>query len=342
MKSNDFTTRSGKTLTFSEIGFGTAPLGDLFKKLDEADAQNTVRAAYAAGVRLFDSSPHYGNGLAEARIGAALRDKPRADLVISTKIGRWMDPFTPVAERRADVISPGFAGGFPHKANFDYSYDGAMRSVEQSLLRTGFSRLDILLIHDCDVWTHGKDVDVRFGEAMDGAYKALDRLRSDGTVSAIGVGHNQPEHCEPIAKAGDFDVMLLAGRYSLLEQPALASFLPLAAERKIGIILAGVFNSGILATGPVPDAKYNYAVAPAEIMDRVREIDAVCKAHGVALRQAAMRFAMAHPAVINLLLGAETGAEIRANVADVDVKVPDALWADLKRKGLLNEAAPTP
>ena len=341
MKSRDFTTRAGKTLRLSEIGFGTAPLGDLFKRLDEAEAQNTVRSAYADGVRMFDSSPHYGNGLAEARLGAALRDKPRADLVISTKIGRWMDPFTPVAERRADVVSPGFAGGFPHKANFDYSYDGAMRSVEQSLLRTGFSRLDILLIHDCDVWTHGKDTDTRFAEAMDGAYKALDRLRSDGTVSAIGVGLNEADMCERFVKAGDFDVVLLAGRYSLLEQPALESFLPLAVERNIGIILAGVFNSGILATGAVPDAKYNYAVAPAEVINRVREIEAVCKAHGVALRQAAMRFAVLHPAVVCLLLGAETAAEIRANVADVDVKVPDALWADLKHKGLLNEAAPT-
>ena len=265
MKSRDFTTRSGKTLPLTEIGFGTAPLGDLFKRLDEAEAQNTVRSAYADGVRMFDSSPHYGNGLAEARLGAALRDKPRADLVISPKIGRWMDPFTPVAE-----------------------------------------------------------------------------LRSEGTVKAIGIGVNEGEVCARFARAGDFDVMLLAGRYSLLEQPALASFLPLAVERNIGIILAGVFNSGILATGAVPDAKYNYSVAPAEVMNRVREIEAVCKAHGVALRQAAMRFAVAHPAVVCLLLGAETAAEIRANVADVDVKVPDALWADLKRKGLLNGAAPTP
>ncbi len=169
MKIKPFTTRSGVTLDCSEISFGTAPLGDLFKRLDEADAQNTVRAAYAAGIRLFDSSPHYGNGLAEARIGAALRDKPRGDLLISTKVGRWMDPFAQVAEARGDVISPGFAGGFPHRAQFDYSYDGTMKSVEQSLLRTGFSHLDILLIHDCDVWTHGTtDVELRFSEAMSG------------------------------------------------------------------------------------------------------------------------------------------------------------------------------
>ena len=343
MKSREFQTQAGKTIRFSEIGFGTAPLGDLFKKLDEADAQNAVRAAYADGVRLFDSSPHYGNGLAEARIGAALRDKPRDDLVISTKIGRVMDPFTPVAPPRSDVVSPGFAGGFPHKARFDYSYDGTMRSVEQSLLRTGFGRIDILLIHDCDVWTHGKtDVEARFGEAMDGAYKALDTLRHDGTVTAIGVGLNEADMCERFAKAGDFDVMLLAGRYSLLEQPALASFLPLAVEKTIGIILAGVFNSGILATGAVPDAKYNYSVAPPDVMARVQQIEAVCTAHGVSIRQAALRFGFLHPSVVSVLLGGETGAEIRANVADIDTPVPNALWADLKAKGLLAQGAPTP
>ena len=343
MKSREFRTHAGKQLRFSEIGFGSAPLGDLFKTLDEEQAQNTVRAAYADGVRLFDSSPHYGNGLAEARIGAALRDKPREDLVISTKIGRWMDPFTPVAPPRADVISPGFAGGFPHKASFDYSYDGTMRSVEQSLLRTGFGRLDILLIHDCDVWTHGRqDVETRFAEAMDGAYKALDKLRHEGTVSAIGVGLNESDMCERFAKAGEFDVMLLAGRYSLLEQPALASFLPLALEKHIGIILAGVFNSGILATGAIPTAKYNYASAPPEIMERVRTIEAICHGHGVSIRQAALRFASLHPAVVSVLLGAETAAEIKANVADFGTPVPNALWSDLKSKGLLAQGAPTP
>ncbi len=343
MKFREFKTRAGASLRFSEIGFGSAPLGDLFKKLAEADAQNTVRTAYADGIRLFDSSPHYGNGLAEARIGAALRDKPREDLVISTKIGRWMDPFTPVAKPRADVISPGFAGGFPHRAQFDYSYDGTMRSVEQSLLRTGFGRLDILLIHDCDVWTHGvSDVETRFAEAMGGAYKALDRLRGEGTVKAIGVGLNEAEMCERFAKAGDFDVMLLAGRYSLLEQPALDSFLPLAQDKKIGIMLAGVFNSGILATGAVPGAKYNYSDASPEILARVREIETVCKAHGVSIRQAALRFAFLHPAVVSVLLGAENAKEISANVADLETHVPDALWAELKRKGLLAAAAPTP
>ncbi len=343
MKSKAFTTRARTALNFSEIGLGTAPLGDLFKKLDDAEAQNTVRAAYAAGARLFDSSPHYGNGLAEARVGAALRDKPRDDLLISTKVGRWMDPFAPVAKTRGDVVSPGFLGGFPHRSQFDYSYDGAMKSVEQSLLRTGFGQLDILLIHDCDVWTHGTtDVEARFSEAMSGAYKALERLRSDGTVKAIGVGLNEADMCERFARAGDFDVMLLAGRYSLLEQPALESFLPLAAEKGIGIILAGVFNSGILATGAIEGAKYNYTDAPPEILARVRAIEEICGKHGVSIRQAALRFASLHPAVVSVLLGAETAAEITANVDDLGTDVPNALWADLKASALLSPSAPTP
>lgn len=343
MKIKDVQLRSGAALRVTELSLGSAPLGDLFRKLDEAEAQNVVRSAYADGVRLFDTSPHYGNGLSEARMGAALRDKPRDDLVISTKVGRWMDPFAPVEKGRSDVISPGFAGGFPHKARFDYTYDGTMRSVEQSLLRMGLDRIDILLIHDCDVWTHGRvDVEAKFSEAMDGAYKALDKLRADGTVKAIGVGLNEADMCERFAEAGDFDVMLLAGRYSLLEQPALERFLPLAVEKRIGIILAGVFNSGILATGAVEGAKYNYTPAPPDVLARVEEIQAVCESHGVSIRQAALRFAFLHPAVISVLLGAEKPEEIRANVADIDTKVPDGLWSDLKSRGLLQAGAPTP
>ncbi len=335
-------TRRGEDLRFSAIGFGTAPLGDLFRKLGDAESMATVRAAYSAGVRVFDSSPHYGNGLAEARCGGALRDVPRDDIVFSTKVGRWMDPFTAPAERRADVFSPGFAGGFPHRSRFDYSYDGTMRSVEQSLLRTGFGRLDILLIHDCDVWTHGvEDVELRFSEAMQGAYKALDRLRGDGTVKAIGVGLNEADMCERFVRAGDFDVVLLAGRYSLLEQPALASFLPLVQERNIGVLLAGVFNSGILATGAVAGAKYNYVAATPEIMSRVERIEAVCRRHGVSIREAALKFATFHPAVVSVVLGGEAAAEIKANVADMDALVPADLWVDLKREGLVAAEAPT-
>ncbi len=222
METKTFTTNKGAKLNFSTLGFGSAPLGDLFEKLDETVAIDAVRAAYDVGMRMFDSSPHYGNGLSESRCGTAIRTMPRDEVIFSTKVGRTMNPFEPVAPKDPNVFSPGFAGGFPHKSTFDYTYDGTMRSVEQSLLRTGLAHIDILLIHDCDVWTHGtQDVDARFAEAMGGAYKALDKLRADGTVKAIGCGLNEADMCERFVRAGDFDVMLLAGRYSLLEQPAL-------------------------------------------------------------------------------------------------------------------------
>jgi D-threo-aldose 1-dehydrogenase len=339
----DFTTRGGARLPFSVLGFGAAPLGDLFEKLDEMLAIETVRTAYASGMRMFDTSPHYGNGLAESRCGTAIRTMPRDEVVFSTKIGRVMNPFEQPAPKDPNVFSPGFAGGFPHKARFDYTYDGAMRSVEQSLLRTGLDRIDVLLIHDCDVWTHGKDdVEAKFREAMDGAYKALEKLRSNGTVKAIGCGLNEADMCERFAKAGDFDVMLLAGRYSLLEQPALASFLPLAVEKKIGIILAGIFNSGILATGPVKGAKYNYGDASPEILQRVTEIQKICERHGVPLQRAALHFATFHPAVVTVIMGAVKPAEIESNAKAMAADVPTALWSDLKSAGLLDPAAHTP
>ncbi|MEJ8574338.1 aldo/keto reductase [Microbaculum marinum] len=333
--------RNGPDVTV--LGFGSAPLGDLYTRLDDLTAIQAVAAALDAGMTLFDTSPHYGNGLAEHRCGTALRRVPRESVVISTKVGRVMDPHTaPVRVTREGVISPGFAGGLPHAASFDYSYDGTMRSLEQSLLRLGTDRVDVLLIHDADVWTHGDEADARFREAMDGAYRALDRLRADGTVKAIGVGINEADTSARFARAGDFDVVLLAGRYSLLEQPALDEFMPLAEEKGISVMLGGVFNSGILATGPVEDARYDYAPAPPEIIDRVGRIAAICRAHGIALPHAAVQFALAHPAVCSLVLGAVTPGEVHRNRAALATPAPAGLWADLKSQGLLREDAPVP
>ena len=342
MKTRILTTKAGAKLRLSEIGLGTAPLGNLFERLDEDEAVGTVATAYKAGIRLFDTSPHYGNGVAELRCGAVLRRYPRESFVLSTKVGRWMNPFERVAPRNSKVFSPGFAGALSHRPVFDYSYDGTMRSVEQSLLRTGLDRLDILLIHDVDVWTHGAEYENRFREAMEGTYKALDKLRASGAVQAIGIGVNEADVAERFARVGDFDVMLLAGRYSLLEQPAAESFLPLAVEEKIGIMLGGVFNSGILATGAVKGAKYNYAPAPSNIMERVRRIEIVCRKHRVPLRRAAVAFALAHPAVISVVLGAVKPSEVKANLAAVVRPVPAALWQDLKDQGLLSQASKTP
>ena len=330
--------RLGRTgLDVSVLGFGTAPLGDLFVRIPDAVAIATVERAFALGVNLLDSSPLYGRGLAEHRCGTALRRVNRRDIVLCTKVGRWMDPF------QAPGDASGFVGGQPHRAVFDYSYDGTMRSVEQSLLRLGTDRLDLLLIHDVDVWTHGRDaIEQRFREAMEGAYVALDKLRGEGVVKGIGIGVNEADMCVRFAKAGSFDTMLLAGRYSLLEQPALAEFLPLAQQQGIGVMLGGVFNSGILATGAVSGAKYNYRDAPPDILDRVSRIERVCAAHNTPLPTAALHFALGHPTVASLVLGGQTPEEVERNVAALSTKVPGALWSDLKAAHLLDAAAPVP
>jgi D-threo-aldose 1-dehydrogenase len=327
----------------SAVGFGAAPLGDLYDVLADDVAIATVEAAIAGGITLLDTSPHYGNGLSEHRVGTALRRAGRDSVVLSTKVGRRMDPRSRPRASAADVFSPGFAGGTPHGAVFDYSYDGTMRAFEQSLLRLGTDRIDLLLIHDVDVWTHGADlIDQRFGEAMEGAYRALERLRAEGAVKGIGVGVNEADICVRFAESGDFDCMLLAGRYSLLEQPALQHFLPLARRRGIGVMLGGVFNSGILATGAVPGARYNYAVAPPAVLSRVRRIEAVCARHSVPLAQAAVQFALGHPAIASVVLGAVTPAEVLRNLDAVARPIVPVFWAELKAEGLLAADAPVP
>jgi D-threo-aldose 1-dehydrogenase len=334
--------RSGLAVTV--VGFGAAPLGDLYARLDDAAAIAAVEAAYQAGIRLFDTSPLYGSGLSEHRCGTALRRVARETFVLSSKVGRYMQPWSGAEAGAAkNVAAPGFAGGFPHQAVVDYSFDGTLRAFEQSLLRLGTDRLDIALIHDVDVWTHGAErIEARFREAMTGAYPALERLKSEGAVKAIGIGVNEADMCVRFARAGDFDTMLLAGRYSLLEQPALAEFLPLAQEKGIGVMLGGVFNSGILATGPVSGAHYNYKPAPPEVIERVGRIARVCGAHGVALADAALRFPLGHPAIGCIVVGAVTPAEVARNVASLRTPIPAALWRDLKTEGLLAAQVPTP
>lgn len=330
------------------LGFGSAPLGNLFDHLDEATSIAAVLQALDCGINLLDMAPLYGHGLAELRVGAALRQalqqRSRASIVVSTKVGRWFDPVArqPAAPNGV-AEGPGYVGALRHRPVFDYSYDGTLRSIEQSLLRTGLDYIDIALIHDADVWTHGLDaIEARFSEAMNGAYRALKRLRDEGVVRAIGIGVNESGMCERFAHAGDFDAMLLAGRYSLLEQPALASFLPLAQRRGIAVLLGGVFNSGILATGALPGARYNYREAPPDVMARVRAIEAVCAAHRVRLVDASLQFALGHPAVTCVVLGAVTPGEVQRNLASMSASIPAALWSDLRGAGLLPPEAPTP
>ena len=324
--------RTGIELT--TLGFGSTGLGNLYRSQTEDGAMATLQAAWNAGMRYFDTAPLYGFGLAEHRVGAALRRLPAAP-VLSTKAG-WR------LARRGPADAPGSAADSlfqqpaPFKPYTDYSYDGIMRSFEDSLQRLGTDRVDILLLHDCDRRNHGEDgYRTRFREAVDGAAKALVSLREQGAVKAIGAGLNEWEACQEFAEACDFDCFLLAGRYTLLDQGALASFLPLCERRGIGIILGGPYNSGILATGPVEGALYDYAPAAPEIMDRARAVAAACARHGVPLRAAALQFPLSHPVVTTVIPGARDPQEVAENLALMTQDIPGALWQEMREGGLI-------
>jgi D-threo-aldose 1-dehydrogenase len=330
--------KSGVSVTV--LGCGGGPLGDMYALLSDADAIQTVEEAYDRGITLFDTSPLYGHGLSEHRFGTALRRKARDTFVLSTKIGRYLTP----PEAGQPIDRGLFKGGLDFNYVFDYTREGALRAIEQSMARLGLSRIDCLIIHDCDVWTHGSRAAYRekFREAMDGAYRVLDELRSQKVVKAIGVGVNEVDVCMDFANAGDFDFFLLAGRYTLLEQGALDDFLPLCEQRNIGILLGGPYNSGILATGAVEGAKYNYTPAPAVIMDRVRRIEALCGRHGIPIAAAALQFPLGHPSVSSMIPGAVSAAEVRRNIELMAKPIPASLWAELKSEGLLAERARIP
>ena len=298
MKKRIFTAPSGAQIAFTELGFGAAPLGNLYSAVSDATAQATLNAAWAHGVRYYDTAPLYGLGLSETRLNQFLRDKKRSSYVLSTKVGRLLEVCPP--EQRTGI------GKFFNTPNrrevFDYSYDGVMRSLEFSLERLGVDRIDIVYAHDCDVFTHGSEAkrDEHVKTFLAGGYRALVKLRDQKVIKAIGAGVNEWQVCETLAKAGDFDLFLLAGRYTLLEQEALDSFLPLCEQRGIGIVLGGPYNSGILATGPKKGAFYNYDPAPKAILDRVGKIEAICKTHKVKLAEAALRFPLLHPSVVSV------------------------------------------
>jgi D-threo-aldose 1-dehydrogenase len=332
--------RSGLKVTM--LGFGGVPLGNLYRACSDAEAHATLRAAYDAGIRLVDTAPFYGLGMSEHRIGAIMREVPRGSWVLSTKIGRVLraakDP-----ERLDEAAGP-FVRWAPFDFRFDYSYDGVMRSFEDSLQRLATNRIDILLIHDCDIWTHGSEEAYRqrFKEVMGSGYKALAELRAAGDVKAIGVGVNEVPVCLDFLAAGEFDCMLLAGRYTLLEQGALDELLPKCEQANVSLIIGGPYNSGILATGAVEGATYDYKPAPPEIMDKVRRMEAVCKRHGVALPSAALQFPLGHKQVATMIPGARSVAEVEQNVRTFNAAIPADLWAELKHEGLLREDAPTP
>lgn len=341
MKANDTVRlRAGSPVVLTRMGFGGAPLGNLYRKVREEDARAAIDAAWNAGIRYFDTAPQYGLGISERRFGSVLAGLDRAVLTLSTKVGRLLVDCEP------DEVTPEAFVGVPQKRIvFDYSYDGVMRSHEASLKRLGLDRVDILLVHDVDAFSHGSRAasDARVRELFDrGGYRALCELRASGAVGAIGAGVNEWEVCERLLGLGDFDCFLLAGRYTLLEQHALESFLPLCEARDVGIILGGPYNSGILATGAVEGARYNYAPAGPDILERVRGIEAVCAGHGVRLIEAALQFVMGHRAVRTVIPGAVSAREVEENIAIFSRPVPAALWADLKAAGLLRPDAPVP
>ncbi len=337
MRKRQLQTRRHGAIALTEMGFGGGPLGNLFRAISEEQAQATLDAAHDAGMRYFDTAPYYGLGLSERRTGEAIARWGRESLVISTKIGRIIGA--------PGITDPAhFVIEDPPSYAYDYSYDGVMRSYEQSRARLGTEQIDILLIHDLDLAIHGDEATFEsyFRQAMDSGFKALDELRAAGAVKAIGAGLNEWEACERFARAADFDCFLLAGRYTLLEQGALESCLPLCVERGMAIILGGPYNSGILATGPVAGAMYRYKPAPPEILDRVVALQQICEAHDVRLAEAALHFVLGHPAVVSVIPGAAAPQEVARNVAALNKEVPPELWSDLKAEGLVRDDAPVP
>ncbi|WP_170328985.1 aldo/keto reductase [Ruegeria arenilitoris] len=332
--------RTKRPVPLTRMGFGGAPLGNLYRKVSDEDAQAALQAAYDAGIRFFDTAPQYGLGRSEHRFGEAIARFGRENIQLSTKIGRLLLDCEP-----HEVTPEAFVDVPQKRIVFDYKYDGVMRSYEASRERLGVAKADILLVHDVCVFSQGSQEmsDAKVRELFDGGgYKALIELRDAGEVAAIGAGVNEWQVCERLLGLGDFDSFLLAGRYTLLEQEALDSFLPLCEQRDVGIILGGPYNSGILATGAVPGAKYNYAEAPKNILDRVRKIEAVCAAHDTPLIAAALQFVLGHPSVKTVIPGAVSAAEVQANVALLNREIPLGLWSDLRSEGLIRPDAPLP
>ncbi|QQO19341.1 aldo/keto reductase [Bradyrhizobium diazoefficiens] len=315
------------SLDVTSIGLGSAPLGGLFSPVSDADADATIARAWSLGLRFFDTAPLYGFGLAERRLGAFLRHQQRESYVISTKVGRLLR-----APDGGAAEDEHYKGTPRERPVFDFSYDGVLRSVEESLGRLGLDRVDILLVHDPDD---------HYDEAVAGAFRALQRLRSEGTVKAIGAGMNQSEMPVRFAESVPVDCFLLAGRYTLLDQGALDALFPVCMAKRIGILLGGIYNSGILAN-PRTSAKFNYEDADPALVARALELDALCRKHGTELKAAALQFCMAHRAVTVAVMGARNAAEVADNIAMSQKAVPQAFWQELRAKNLVDARAPLP
>ncbi|SEE51680.1 aldo/keto reductase [Jiangella alba] len=315
-------------VALSKLGFGAAQGGNLYRATSDEEFADAVDAAWRAGVRYFDTAPHYGLGLSERRLGRALAGRPRGEFVVSTKVGRLLVPSPETAGQRD---SEGFDVAADQRRVWDFSRDGVLRSLEASLQRTGLDRFDIVYLHDPD--DHWEQAAVE-------AIPALIELRDQGVVGAVGAGMNQSAMLARFATETDVDVLMCAGRYSLLEQPALRDLLPAAHDRGVGVVVAGVYNSGLLAQRrPPADATYDYRPAPPELIERVDRIADACEAHGVTLPAAALGFVMRHPAVVSVVVGMRHAGHVREAANRADVEVPATLWPDLMAGGLLTPDA---
>ena len=329
-------------LEVTRLGLGGTAFGNLYSALGEQEGLEVLDAAFAAGVRYFDTAPLYGYGLSEARLGPGLARYDRDEIVLSSKVG-----YTLVERQPGDDYVDLFVDAPELTSYFDYSRDAVLRSLEGSLERLQTDRLDMVLIHDPDEarsiepgWVPGERG--YFDQVMAAAYPALHELRQQQVIKALGLGMNQWQMLADFARAGDFDAFLLAGRYTLLEQESLGELLPLCLEKGVRIVIGGPYNSGILASGAVAGAYYNYAPAPEDVLAKVRRMEAVCARHEVPLPAAALQFPFGHPAVATVIPGARTVAEVAANVACLEQAIPADCWDELKREGLIAAEAPTP
>jgi len=324
-------------LAVSRLGVGTLPFGEPVDGEGDAPALGAVRASRSAGLRYFDTAPFYGRGLAEHRLGQALRAVGRDAVVVSTKVGRLLRP-----RHHASLAPIAHGGARPFEIEYDYTREGTLRSIEDSLQRLDTDRVDIALIHDVNRKWQGERLEARYREAMAGAFRALADLRAAGVIRAIGVGVNDWEILMRFAADGDFDCFMLAGRYTLLDHSALERFLPDCQRRGIAVLLAAPFNSGILATGATPGATFFYVEADPEIVERTRRLEAVCARHRVALAAAALQFPLAHPAIASVVTGMRHAADVDANVEHCRRPIAPDFWRELKAAGLIAAEAPTP
>ena len=321
----------------TSIGFGGAPMGDLFEKLSEEDCYKTLEMCNDQNINFYDTSPLYGYGLSEHRVGNYLKSIQKDKFTICTKVGRYLVP-----DKEENIDRGIFKGGLNFSPVLDYSYDGVMRSFEQSLFRLGISEIDIGLIHDVDRFNHGDQIDYYFNQAMTGAYKALTKLKEEKVLKAIGVGVNEADICARFAEAGDFDCMVMAGRYTLLEQGALNNFFPIAEKKNIGIILAGVFNSGILVKGGSKHSTYNYGAIPDNIREKFISIENVCRDFKVPVAAAALQFCYANSLVSTMIIGMDRPEQVTENINLLNYEINPDLWRELLDLNLIDERSPLP